>query len=61
MPAWLPPAFTAPCRKPQADTLDEAMTMPSDFLRKLVPPRVSGAQQCGKDYTAVLEPVGHAN
>jgi hypothetical protein len=19
MPAWLPPAFTAPCRKPQAD------------------------------------------
>jgi hypothetical protein len=20
MPAWLPPAFTAPCRKPQADS-----------------------------------------
>jgi hypothetical protein len=35
MPAWLPPAFTAPCRKPQADTLPDgkhhADLFPSTF------------------------------
>ena len=31
MPAWLPPAFTAPCRKPQADALSKGKTMPIRF------------------------------
>jgi len=34
MSTWLPPAFTAPCRKPQADTCYFATVVPSGFSRK---------------------------
>src|SRR5262245_61893734 len=31
-PAWLPPAFTAPCRKPQTDAPHGATVVPSSFV-----------------------------
>ena len=34
MPAWLPPAFTAPCRKPQADPDQRGNAHAGDFLWK---------------------------
>lgn len=34
MPVWLPPALTAPCRKPQTDAIPKATGVPHDFPGK---------------------------
>jgi hypothetical protein len=60
MPTWLPPAFTAPCRKSQVDAKVIATAVPFKYPSNSACLDRGAMQECGNNYMPVWGRVADA-